>query len=341
MELIAYLDDNREWQKKDIGAQHLSCINYAFANIINGEVQRPLKKIHLINELKTDYPQLKTCISIGGWGADGFSDAVLTVESRRKLIDSLLAYMEQYHFDGVDLDWEYPKLDVAGIKARQEDSENLLLLLKEIRQAFTSLEAKNKRNYLLTIAVGAAPDLLETTATSQGHEYAAYLDYINIMTYDMRGSFTHTTGHHTNLYSYDQDDLLSAETAVNQLLKAGIPKEKLVIGGAFYGRVWQGVHTMENNGLLQEARQPGNQAIDYNELKVLLKEHPENCFYDETAESPYYCDGQQFISYEDQRSLEAKARYVKQAGIRGFMYWEHSLDLSGSLFNALVKERES
>lgn len=321
MELIAYLDDNRDWQKKDIDAQNLTCINYAFADIVDGKVHRPLKKIDIINELKAEHPALKTCISIGGWGAEGFSDAVLTEASRRRFIDSLLVYLNTYKFDGVDLDWEYPKIAAAGIKAREEDAEHFLCLLKELRQALDRLGAANDQPYLLTIAVGAAPELIETTATSKGHEYADYLDYINIMTYDMRGSYTHTTGHHTNLYPYNQQDPLSAATSVNQLLAAGIPKEKLVIGGAFYGRLWQGVRTPDNHGLFQEAENPGNQAIDYNELRLLLAENPDNCFYDDVAESPYYFDGKQFVSYDNERSLKAKARYVKAEGLRGFMYW--------------------
>lgn len=340
MERIAYLDDNKDWQKKDIDAKNLSCINYAFADIVKGKVERKLKKIELINELKADYPNLKTCISIGGWGAEGFSDAVLTAESRKIFIGSLVEYLEKYQFDGVDLDWEYPKLDVASIKAREEDSENFLLLLKEIRQALLILEEKNQQSYLITIAVGAAPELLDTTTTSKGHEYAEYLDYINIMTYDMRGSFTRTTGHHTNLYPYDTTDPLSAATSVDYLVAAGIPKEKLVIGGAFYGRLWQGVKSHQNNGLLQQAEHAGYQAVDYNQLAPLLLEHPQFCFYDETAESPYYFDGQQFISYDNERSLAAKVRYIKKQGLRGFMYWEHSLDLSGQLFQALLAEEK-
>ena len=182
MELIAYLDDNRDWQKKDIDAKNLACINYAFADIVEGKVQRPLKKIHLINELKVAYPELKTCISIGGWGAEGFSDAVLTAASRQRFIDSLIAYLDVYQFDGVDLDWEYPRVAAAGIKAREEDAENFLCLLKELRLVLDDLAKERGRPYLLTIAVGAAPKLLETTATSKGHEYADYLENINIMT---------------------------------------------------------------------------------------------------------------------------------------------------------------
>ena len=70
-EVIAYLDDNREWTKEDIPAEQLTIINYAFANIIGLEIVRDLKKISIINELKTEHPHLQTCISIGGWSAGG------------------------------------------------------------------------------------------------------------------------------------------------------------------------------------------------------------------------------------------------------------------------------
>ena len=52
VEVIAYLDDNKEWTKKEIPAEQLTLINYAFANIVGLEIVRDLKKIHLINELK-------------------------------------------------------------------------------------------------------------------------------------------------------------------------------------------------------------------------------------------------------------------------------------------------
>lgn len=90
MELIAYLDDNREWKKSDIDAKNLTIINYAFVDIVEGKISRQLKKIHLINELKEENPHLRTCISVGGWIADCFSDAFLTEECRTVLIDSLI-----------------------------------------------------------------------------------------------------------------------------------------------------------------------------------------------------------------------------------------------------------
>lgn len=340
MEVIAYLDDGREWGKENIDAANLTCINYAFGVIVDGQVHREFKKIHLVNELKEEHPHLKTCLSIGGWTADGFSDAVLTEGSRHVFIDSIVEYIIRYDFDGVDLDWEYPKLDVAGIKAREEDSENLLLLLRTLRSRLDELEKDTGKPYLLTIAVGAAPHLLETTATGGGHEYVAYLDYINIMTYDMRGSYSHTTGHHTNVYPYSETDTLSAKTSVDYLMSKGIPANKLVIGGAFYGRMWKGVLSSDNNGLMQEAKQTGSTFIDYNDLRERLEAHPEYCFYDEIAGSPYYFDGENYISYDNEQSFAEKVRYCQAEGLRGIMYWEHSLDLSHRLFHSIIEARD-
>ena len=339
MELIAYLDDNREWEKSDIDAQNLTIINYAFADIVAGKVNRQLKKIHLINELKEENPHLRTCISIGGWTADGFSDAVLTEESRTVLIDSMLDYIEHYDFDGIDLDWEYPKMDIAGIKSRNEDSENLLLLLKSLRAQLNDLGNVNNRDYLLTIAVGAAPELLETTATSKGHKYAEYLDFINIMTYDMRGAFSHTTGHHTNLMSYSKKSPVSAELSVNYLMEKGIPSDKLVIGSAFYGRIWEGVKDSTNNGLMEDAEETGHKTMDYNALDSLTKMHPENCYFDDKARSAYYFDGNQFISYDSVQSITEKVRFVREYNLRGIMFWEYSLDLTRTLFDAMVRAK--
>ena len=106
VEVIAYLDDNKEWTKKEIPAEQLTLINYAFANIVGLEIVWDLKKSHLINELKEEYPHLRTCISIGGWSAGGFSEGVSTKGSREILIENLVTYMQTYHFNGIDLDWE-------------------------------------------------------------------------------------------------------------------------------------------------------------------------------------------------------------------------------------------
>lgn len=336
-ELIAYLDDNKAWEKKDIPAHQLTLINYAFANIIGLELKRDLKKIHLINELKAEHPHLKTCISIGGWTADGFSDAFLTFDTRKALIGSILAYLDRYDFNGVDLDWEYPGMDVAGIKARKEDAANYLDFVKEMRQALDEKEATTGRYYLLTAAIGAAKKLLDTMSPDENYTYVDYLDFVNVMTYDMRGSFTKTASHHTNLSSYSAENgQLSAEVAVKNLLAKNVAPEKIVIGGAFYGRVWtgfpDGLNPHKVVGTL--AQTTGGTTINYNELQKLLQEEGQHVYWDNEANAPYYFNGEKFISFDSEKSLAKKAEFVKENHLRGLMYWEHSLDLSNQLVKA-------
>ncbi|MEE1222112.1 MAG: DUF4835 family protein, partial [Bacteroidaceae bacterium] len=64
-------------------------------------------------------PHVDGVLSIGGWGADGFSDACLTEEGRKILADSLLTLMDDCGFVGIDVDWEYPGVPGTGIVSRE------------------------------------------------------------------------------------------------------------------------------------------------------------------------------------------------------------------------------
>ncbi|MBM7708119.1 glycoside hydrolase family 18 protein [Enterococcus lemanii] len=337
-EIIAYLDDNKNWEKEDIPATQLTIINYAFANIMGLSIVRDLKKIHLINELKASHPHLKTCISIGGWSAGGFSEGVATKENREILIQNLLTYMQKYNFNGIDLDWEYPGMDVAGIAASPADAQNFLFFVAELRAALNQLSQTTEATYLLTAAIGAAKELLDTMCPIGDYRYIDYLDFVNVMTYDMRGSFTKIAGHHTNLYSYEGvEGALSVDQAVKNLLARGVEPQKIVIGGAFYSRIWSGFASQVEQPIGKQAQSFGNKTMDWNELSDLLKKQAAFVFWDEQAQAPYYFDGERFISYDDARSLAAKANYVKEKGLRGMMYWEHSLDLSLVLLEAITE----
>src|SRR6185295_2655734 len=106
--------------------------------------------------LKKQNPKLKVIISVGGWEADGFSDAALSDESRTKFAESALTLLRQHHADGIDLDWEYPGQGVAGIKFRPEDKENFTRLLRTLRERLDAASTADGRSgtdrYTLTIA---------------------------------------------------------------------------------------------------------------------------------------------------------------------------------------------
>ena len=84
--------------------------------------------------MKDRFPHLKVLVSVGGWGADGFSDAALTDATRSLFARSVAKFMRNNRLDGIDIDWEYPCSSGGGIKSRPEDRENFSLLLEALRR---------------------------------------------------------------------------------------------------------------------------------------------------------------------------------------------------------------
>ncbi|MCD8021454.1 MAG: glycosyl hydrolase family 18 protein [Lachnospiraceae bacterium] len=166
-----------------------------------------------------------------------------------------------------------------------------------------------------------------------------YLDYINIMTYDLKCGFHALAGHHTALYSNDGDVFRnSCAQALALFETAGVPADRLLMGAAFYSRKWENLKGT-NHGLLEISQKGGGYGPDYGDLL-------ENCigkngyveYWDEEAHAPYLFDGSTFLSYDNPRSLKEKAAYVKEKGYGGVFYWEHKCDPTRTLLYALYEE---
>lgn len=316
--IIAYVYKDADVPR--ISAEKLTHINYAFAlvseqgEVVLADPEAPAR-LSQVRALKAKNPRLKILLSVGGWGADHFSDAALTDESRRKFAASAVALVKQHALDGIDMDWEYPGQPGPGIKYRAEDKQNFTLLLGELRRQLGP-------RGLLTIASSAGP-YFQHTEMDRLH---VHLDWINIMTYDFAGSWTPVTGHHAALRGAP-----SVESFVRQHLAVGIPPSKLVVGVPFYGRGWTGVNP-SNNGL----GQPYEKAIEVS-WSALSKDYERH--WDAVAEAPYLWNPQTrtFVSLDDPESLRLKAQYVRQHNLGGIMYWEHSHDPGEELLDVLVE----
>lgn len=328
-----------------ISPEKLTHINYAFAKVSDaGEIHlpNPSAPAHLaqLRQLKVRSPSLKVLLAVGGWGADGFSDAALTGASRERFARSAVAMLRRHQLDGIDLDWEYPGQPGPGIKHRPEDRENFTLLLESLRRHLDALSAEQGRTgadrYLLTIA-SAAGDYFRHTEMDRLH---AHLDWINIMTYDFYTSGSRTTGHHAALYRSDDPaaQASSADASVRQHLDAGIPPHKLVIGAAFYGRAWTGVAAGSDGMFEPYTKYAGEHA--YSKLaRDYIGQRGFQRRWDPVARAPYLWnpDSTTVISYEDEQSLRAKAAYVRQNRLGGVMYWEHGHDPREVLLDALSR----
>ncbi len=345
--VIGYVTGNG-WTKEQIDAQKLTHINYAFAvPAQNGELA-PLKpkdeaNLAALTSLRAVNKDLKILISVGGWGGcKYFSDAALTDASRKKFANSAVALLKKHKLDGVDIDWEYPAQIGAGNIYRPEDKQNYTLFLKAIRNQLDEQGKLDKRtgknHYLLTSATGGDTAFVYHTELGNAHKY---LDYVNIMTYDLYHGNDKQTGHHSPLNQSDPQPhaRTGSVSAVEGHIKAGIPADKIVLGVPFYGRGWADAKD-ENKGLYQPA--PGKHYfISYDELMAkYINKNGFTRYWDDTAKSPYLWNPttHMFISYADAESLKNRAEYVKSKKLAGVMFWEYIYDLQQKdvLLNALV-----
>ena len=347
------------FQVSNIDASKLSHLNYAFANIsADGKIalgdswvdvekpfpgdraDQPYKgNFYQLTKLKEQYPHLKTLISVGGWTwSERFSDVALTEQSRTIFADSLLEFILKYGFDGVDLDWEYP---VGGGEAdninRPEDKQNYTLLLQKIRETFDAQSTKDGKKYLLTIASGAGKwhvDNMELNLIQQ------YVDYIQLMTYDIHGSWEPLTGLNAPLYRDPDSGFYfewSVQDAVQTYINNGVPANKIVMGVPFYGRVYNQVNNVDSG--LYQSFTGGGSAKSYAELEAnYINKNGFIRYWEPNSKVPWLFNGSQFISYDDVESMGYKTSFIKLMGLGGAMMWELSQDPNKVLLSKIYND---
>jgi len=332
--VTAYAMDHSLPLVTEADCRMLTHLNVAFGLVKDHRIQiGQLKHTECLQQIRNWNPDLKILLSIGGWGAGGFSEAAFTDEGRRLFADTACDAVRTLGLDGIDIDWEYPTYGEAEIGCAKEDKQNYTLLLKAIREALDRMGGPRR---LLTTAVGADQYFVDGTGM---HEAQKYLDVVQLMTYDMRGGFQILTWHHTNLYNSTGDLFrISTDSSVRMYVAAGVPREKIVIGAAFYGRMWKNVPN-RNNGLFQMAPGTGGYGAHYDEVEPrLIAQEGYVRYWDDEAKAPYLFNGTNFMSYDDEESIAAKCEYLKTEGLAGIMYWEHSGDKTRRLLSTMHRK---
>ncbi len=318
---------------------------YAFANIKGDTIvegfRNDTENFRVLNEAKRKYPNLKILISVGGWEwSRGFSNMCLTGETRAKFIESAVRFIQKNNLDGIDIDWEYPGLPGAGNPHRPEDRQNFTALLAGLRVALDDLGMKTGKHYLVTIAAGAFGDYLKHTDMS---EDSKYLDFINLMTYDMSvPGGDSLAGNNAPLFTNPRDAHPSSDDkAVEEFEAAGVPPSKLVLGVPFYGHAWH-VDSTAFNGLYEPGRPtvPPINATYANLVENYINKNGFVRYWDSTSCVPYLFNRADsvFISYDDPQSLRDKCEYIKARGLGGVMFWSLSSDYGSTLLRTLYDE---
>ena len=360
---MAYYFPREEFKPEELQLNKLTHIIFSFTNVIDGKMQfrdqRSSDRLKQLVAEKENYPDLKVMIACGGWGADGFSDAVFTEESRTKFVRSIIGFIEEYQLNGIDIDWEYPAIPAAGTKARPEDKENFTALMKTLRNALNQL----KRPQTLTFAAAGWKRYFTNIELLEVMRYA---DYINLMTYDQAGGGNPFTSHHTALGLMTLKDLeetplgiamqkrndtipegqdkwepQSAENIVKYCLDNGVSADQMVIGAAFYGKGWKGVEPAGNG--LSQPNKGGESGANYRRLQEeFINKNGYTRYWDPVAKAPYLFNpvDSVFITYDDPESVALKTRFVIDNHLAGIMFWELGGDSSDdtSLLGAVYDE---
>lgn len=328
---IVYLSDSANLGLRDQDAANIDQINYAFALIQNGEATG--RHWQGLSQLKTylrRHPEIDAVLSVGGWGADGFSQACATAEGRQRLADSILHLMDENGFTGVDIDWEYPGSSVAGIASSEADVDNWYALLALLREGLDERQARTGRRHILSVALGAGEWNLSPIDPARLN---GLIDQAVVMAYDLRG-FDKTTGHHAGLYPDGQTPDTGAY-AVKLLTSGGLSAKKLLLGVPAYGHMWRKV-TGGGDGLGQKAGTSGNKVLSHSEIRA-LESQGYTRYYDETAQAAWWFNGTNFVSAEDEQSLRFKARWTLENGLLGTALWAYEHD-DGEVIRILCEE---
>ncbi|XP_036200541.1 oviduct-specific glycoprotein isoform X2 [Myotis myotis] len=154
------------------------------------------------NKLKERNPELKTLLSIGGWnfGTSRFTTMLSTPATREKFISSAISLLRTHNFDGLDLCFLYPGLRGSPMY----DRWNFLFLIQELLLAFQQ-EAQRTvcPRLLLSAAVSGDPQIIQTAYHVP--QLGRLLDFINVLTFDVHGSWEEFTGHNSPLFSQQGD----------------------------------------------------------------------------------------------------------------------------------------
>ncbi|CAF0977020.1 unnamed protein product [Didymodactylos carnosus] len=267
------------------------------------------------NQWKEVNKHLRTLLAVGGWemGMKDFSAMVKQDKNIKKFVDTTIKYLRHHKFDGLDLDFEYPGVDWRG--SEPEDKKKFTKLCQMLYEGFKKeAEDTGHERLLLTAAVSGAK-----TNIDKAYEVdliTPYLDWYHLMTYDYHGNWDTNAGHHSALSGKESSDQMHIDFTVKYYEKLGVPKEKLLVGLATYGR--GDTPAMPYTGFKGE-----NGFISYYEACTQITCEKFKETWDQKQLIPFAAGqyNQPKFGFDNVRSMKYKANYIKQMNLGGAFFW--------------------
>ncbi len=276
------------------------------------------------------YKKVKVFISVGGWTfSRHFSQIAADSTKRKRFAESCVKLVKEYDIDGIDIDWEFPGTNMNG---NITDIESFPLLLKEVRTALDEYEAtlkrRKKKHIHLVIATSASK---MHTKNLKWKNILPYIDHINLMTYDFTGSWTLSNGAKSPIYGNTESCIDSAvQHYKNELL---IPDSMLTIGTSFNGNAMKcnkgKVALGEQNSGSYNTKLFKDDRGQPTYYSIMLQHHLFTEKWDYLAHQPYLLSDslQTFVTYDNEKAVREKVKYVKQENLHGIFIWDITGDI--------------
>ena len=156
------------------------------------------------------------------------------------------------------------------------------------------------------------------------------------MAYDFHGKWESKTGHNAPLFpaSYESDwrKQLAVDSGVKIWEKLGAPKDKIVVGTATYGRSFT-LSRADVNGFNAPTSGGGEAGeftresgfLAFYEICDLLKQGA-SYVWDDEQKVPFAVKGNQWVGFDDERSIRLKMKWILENGYAGAMVWSIDMD---------------
>ena len=268
----------------------------------------------------------KAILMLGGAGEHAGFVGAASDQHRAAFVQNILARMDEYGYDGIDMDWE--PVDAA-------DRAPLKSLIHDLRIA--------RPNMLLTMPVGFVNANFPGEVDAYYAEIAQDLDQMNIMTYGMSGNYDGwDTWHFSPLFGEAPTHPVSIDHSAKRYAEIGVPKAKLGIGAGFYGTCWRNV-TQPGESLTGKNVSVTENDMSYAAIVGNYLPHA-TANIDATNKAPYLSastafgpNNCNFVGYDNEASIAAKGAYVRAQGLSGVIIWTIGM---GHIASAPVGQRD-
>nr|BAF81106.1 chitinase like protein1 [Dicyema japonicum]BAF81107.1 chitinase like protein1 [Dicyema japonicum] len=316
-----YRPGNAKYVADNMNPHLCTHIIYAFANIrpdtltlLSSNPQSDLAigfdNYNKVTSLKNKNSDLKVLLSIRG--NDELIRKLKNETNRALFASNAREYLKKYNFDGLDINWEYPR-----------NKTIYTLFLKTLSEEF---KRDSSGTYLLTAFASANRN--NSTRLYEIRNISKYLDYINIKTYDYYNESSKVVRHPSGLFCLNSDDQLCADSSVEYWNSNGAPLSKIVIGVPTYAR---GYKTTTKNP------QIGDSVVDTTAPGSILHLRGKLAYFEycnedyrnvwnDTQKAAHGVKDYYWLGYETPQSIREKANYVESKGLAGMFVWTLDYD---------------